>query len=321
MRAGRWRLVRPACRRRMRANGVRPGGNHHRVSLARILAVVQLRRHVSAPVNYKLRRGFLQLVVHPRPVFFRLAVEQAAHALKPRQIRKLVQCDPSALDLGHAVIAHHHQVDRQSGRVQAGLQLAHQPVHLEHRRLGLGRIRAKLVPLVIRLRVVKRYEMRPVCLRQAQPREYLLNACRVVNFVIEFQVVGRLKPGDLGLRARPEKARGPHPLALCQAPQRRAAVPGPVGHRPGIGDPIARLLGLIPEAVGHQPVMLGIKPGYDRKVVGKRKRWVARQHAFRSPYAVLAQGQQVLGLIALGVIPAKPVERNQHHVMLGPRLG
>ena len=68
-------------------------------------------------------------------------------------------------------------------------------------------------------------------------------------------------------------------------------------------------------------MMLRIEPGYDREVVGKRQRWIAGQHPIRRPHALFAQRQQVSGVVALCVVPAKSIQRNQHHVMLllGPR--
>ena len=51
------------------------------------------------------------------------------------------------------------------------------------------------------------------------------------------------------------------------------------------------------------------------KWLGKVSDGIAGQHPFGRPNALLAQGQQVRRAVPLGVVPAKAVQRDQHHVM------
>ena len=74
------------------------------------------------------------------------------------------------------MIAHHHQVDGQAGRVQRRLQLAHQSVHLELGGSRLLGVRAKFVALVIRFGVVNGDEVRPFRCRQVKQRRNIVDA-------------------------------------------------------------------------------------------------------------------------------------------------
>ena len=62
--------------------------------------------------------------------------------------------------------------------------------------------------------------------------------------------------------------------------------------------------------------MLGIKAGDDGEMIGKSERRIAWEHALRRPNSLLAKCKQVGRGVAVGVVPAEPVKRNQHHVML-----
>ena len=89
----------------------------------------------------------------------------------------------------------------------------------------------------------------------------------------------------------------------------------------GVGHAVAGLARGIEKVVGDQAVVLGIEAGDDGEVIGKGERGIAGQHAFRSPDALLAKRQQMRGVVALGVVPAEAVERNQDDVVLLLRLG
>ncbi len=75
----------------------------------------------------------------------------------------------------------------------------------------------------------------------------------------------------------------------------------------------------IEKAVGNQSVVLWIKAGNNGEVIGKRQRWVTGHHALRRPNTLLPKCEQMRRVVALGVVPAKAIERNQHHVMLALR--
>ena len=133
---------------------------------------------------------------------------------------------------------------------------------------------------------------------------------------IEGCVVGGAETGDLGLATDPEEARRAHALALGQAPQGNAAIPGAIGHSLGVRHGVARVARRIVKAIGDQAVVLGIKTGGDGVVIGKGERWIAGEHAIGRPNALLAQRQQMRGVVAHRVVPAETIERNQHHIML-----
>ena len=88
-----------SCRRRVRADGVGPGGDDDRIAFARILVVFEPGGNILATINHKLRRGLLELVVDAGAILFRLAVEQRAGSFEAGEIGKLVKRDPAALIL------------------------------------------------------------------------------------------------------------------------------------------------------------------------------------------------------------------------------
>ena len=152
--------------------------------------------------------------------------------------------------------------------------------------------------------------------RKPEQRDGVVNA-RLLHFsggfsLAELRVPGGTEAGDLGLRSGPVETSGMHALALSKAPQGRAGVEGTVVYSLGVADGIALAACRVEETVGDQAVMLRVEPRDDREVIGKGKRRVARQHAFRGPDAPLAESEKVDGVIAFGVIPAETVQRDEH---------
>ena len=150
---------------------------------------------------------------------------------------------------------------------------------------------------------------------QTQPGENLVDACVLVDLVIEVQIVGGLIAGDLGLGTGPEETGSAHALAFGEAPQRRAAVPASIGHRGRVADAIAGLPGRVVEPIGDEAVMLGIKAGDDGEVIREGQRREAGNHAFRGPHALSADGEQMRGVVAPGVVPSETVERDEHDIV------
>ena len=72
----------------------------------------------------------------------------------------------------------------------------------------------------------------------------------------------------------------------------------------------------IEEVVGDDAVVLGVEAGDDGEVIGKSERGIAGDHALGSRDAALREREKVSGVVALRVVPAKSVERNQDDIML-----
>ena len=104
----------------------------------------------------------LELVVDAVAIFFRLAIKEGAHGVKAGEIGELIERDPGALDMGHAVIADYHQVDGQAGCIESRLELADQCIDFVHGGASFRRVGAELVAFVVGFGVVDGDEVRAV---------------------------------------------------------------------------------------------------------------------------------------------------------------
>jgi len=144
----------------------------------------------------------------------RKAVEVA-----PQQIGKLIEGDPAALRVNHAVIADHDEIDGQPGGGESGVEFADEGVHAERGGAGLARVGPELVAGVVGFGEVDGDEVRTVGSGQMEQRQRIVDARllglgRGLGFVVVGGVVRRQEAGDLGLARDPEKTSGAHALAL-----------------------------------------------------------------------------------------------------------
>jgi len=167
---------------------------------------------------------------------------------------------------------------------------------------------------VIDRRIVEGDEVGPLRGRQTQPGDDLLDPLVVREMVVELEVVGWPHSGNFRLGAGPEEARTAHALLLRQHPQRRAPVPASIGSSGGVVIGIALLARRVVEAVGHDAVMLGIKPGDQRVVVGKGQRRVGRDHPLSGDGPLCTQREEMFGAVLLGIVVAETVQRNHHYI-------
>ena len=85
-----------------------------------------------------------------------------AHAIK---IRKLPQVD-HRLDVCHAVIGHHEDIDFHFGLLDFVEQIAQRTIQLQHRGARLFAVRTVVMPGVIDIGKIKRHEVRTLGFRQ-----------------------------------------------------------------------------------------------------------------------------------------------------------
>ena len=159
--------------------------------------------------------------------------------------------------------------------------------------------------------------MGPLLGRHAQPGNDLFDPFGIGKVVVKFQVVGRPPAVYLRLRTGPEEARAAHTLFLRQYPERRAPVPTAVETGGRIVLRISLFAHRIIKVVGHDAVVFRKEPGDQRVVVGKGQRGIGRDHSLARDGTLRGQCQQMFGAVFFGVVVAKTVERDHHHVGLG----
>ena len=198
-------------------------------------------RDVFEPVDDELRRDTLELVVDAGAIVFGFAVEERANRVEAGKVGELIEVDPIALGLDHAVIADDDEIDGKAGGLERGSKLADDRVHFERGCAGFGRVGTELVARMVRLGKIDGDEVRAIGGGQAKQGDGVVDA-RLLRLrsglaVVVMRIPRGLKAGDLSFAGDPEKAGRAHSLALGETPQRNAAVPGPVagGLRIGVG--------------------------------------------------------------------------------------
>src|SRR5260370_21820158 len=177
-------------------------------------------------------------------------------------------------------------------------------------------VRAIVVSGVVDIGIVEGDEMRSKLRRQLQPRDHLMHALFIVKLFVEVQVIRRPFALNLGLGARPEEARRPHSLLLCQHPQRRTAIPTAITVGLRLRVDIRLFARGVPEAIRHDAVVLRIETSDDADVIGKRKRRVSRKHTLRSARTLESKLQKMGSAISSWIVVAEAIERDQDNIVL-----
>ena len=144
----------------------------------------------------------LELVIDAGAIGFGFAVEERSDGVEAREVGELVEVDPIALRLDHAVIADDDEIDGQVGGLERGFKLADDCIHFKFCSAGLRRIGTEFVALVIGLGIVDGDEVRAIGGRQTEQRDSVVDARllrlrRALGFVVEVRIPGWPEAGDL----------------------------------------------------------------------------------------------------------------------------
>src|SRR6202034_2834653 len=127
---------------------------------------------------------------------------------------------------------------------------------MRDRSRGGGAVGPILMSGMVVVGVIEGDQVGPLCRRQLQPGDDLIDALFIGEVIVEMQVIRGAPTIDFSLRAGPEEASAPHALLFRQAPQWGASIPTAVAIRIRIAVGVSLFPRRIIEFVGHDAVML-----------------------------------------------------------------
>ena len=207
----------------MGADEIGAGGDDDGVAFAGVLVEVEGGGDFGAAVDDEAAVGFLELVVG----FFgggfgfggvAFGVEEGSVGVEVGEVGVLVEVDPGALDLGHAVVGDDDEIDGQVEGVELGLELAHEVVDVEDGGADFGAVGAELVSAMVGLVVVEGDEVGALFGWELEPFDDLVDALFVGELGVEVQVVGWGGRLEWRLRSRARRSRRRACLAARRGP-------------------------------------------------------------------------------------------------------